>query len=177
MSAWGGPKIRVKGLLFFGGMAGIAFILFGLRPSLILIAASGFLFFFSLPIMNALSQAIWQTKVEPDIQGRVFAVRRMIAGGLQPLGVVLAGPLVDKVFEPLMVEGQVLANVLEPIFGVGTGRGIGVLISLMGVGALVAAILAYADPRIRNVEAELPDAIISERPMEEKQGIAEIVPA
>jgi MFS family permease len=160
MSAWGGPKIRIKGLLFFGGLGGGSFILFGLRPSLILIAASGFLFFFCLPIMNALSQAIWQTKVEPDIQGRVFAVRRMIASGLQPLGVILAGPLVDGIFEPLMVEGRALADVFGPIFGLGQGRGIGLLISLLGVGALAAAIIAYAHPRIRNLETELPDAVV-----------------
>ncbi|NJN44889.1 MAG: MFS transporter, partial [Anaerolineae bacterium] len=107
----GWAKNSCQGLRILRGVSGVSFILFGLRPSLILIAISGFLFFFSLPIMNALSQAIWQTKVEPDIQGRVFAVRRMIASGLLPIGVMLSGPLVDNVFEPLMaVDGMLASN-------------------------------------------------------------------
>jgi MFS transporter, DHA3 family, macrolide efflux protein len=31
------------------------------------------------PLVNASNQAIWQAKVAPDVQGRVFAVQRLIA--------------------------------------------------------------------------------------------------
>jgi hypothetical protein len=34
---------------------------------------------FAGPFTNACSQAIWQSKVAPDVQGKVFAVRRAIA--------------------------------------------------------------------------------------------------
>ncbi|HLF88192.1 MAG TPA: MFS transporter [Anaerolineales bacterium] len=177
MSAWGGPKVRVRGLLFFGGVAGVAFIFLGLRPSLILIAGSGFLFFVCLPIMNALSQAIWQSKVAADVQGRVFAVRRLIASGLSPIGIILAGPVVDKIFEPALSEGGFLAQSVGLIYGVGPGRGIGFLFSMMGVIAIIASMLAYFHPRVRNVESELPDAIPDKPPMEEEQGMAKAVPA
>jgi hypothetical protein len=177
MSTWGGPKVRVKGLLFFGGISGISFILFGLRPSLILIAGSGFLFFLCIPIMNALSQAIWQSKVAADVQGRVFAVRRLIASGLSPLGIILAGPVVDGFFEPALSEGGFLAQSVGVVYGVGPGRGIGLLFSVMGMFAILAALIAYSHPRVRNVESELPDALPDNPLVEGEQGMVEVVPA
>ncbi len=160
MSAWGGTKRRVNGLLGFGVLAGLSFILFGIRPSLALVAGSGFIFFFCIPMMNAHSQAIWQSKVAADVQGRVFAVRRVIAGGLNPIGVLLAGPTVDGVFQPLLEPDGPLAGSVGLIFGTGPGRGIGLLFSVLGVLAIAAALMAYAHPRIRQLESELPDAVV-----------------
>jgi hypothetical protein len=57
---------------------------------------------FMEPMMNASSQAIWQSKVAPDVQGRVFGVRRMIAWSAQIVGPLLAAPLADHVFKPAM---------------------------------------------------------------------------
>jgi hypothetical protein len=50
--------------------------------------------------------------VPPDIQGRVFAVRRMIGQFTAPIGYLIAGPMADFVFEPLMAEGGPLASTL-----------------------------------------------------------------
>ncbi|NIR65401.1 MAG: MFS transporter, partial [candidate division Zixibacteria bacterium] len=83
MSAWGGPKRRIVGIIVPSILQSFGIILMGLRPSLILIGVSGFIFMFFNPILNGSSQALWQSKVAPDIQGRVFAVRRMIAMAIQ----------------------------------------------------------------------------------------------
>jgi hypothetical protein len=114
---------------------------------------------FTMPIINGSSQAIWQTKVAPDVQGRVFAVRRMIAWSAMPLAYILAGPLADRVFNPLLVEGGALASSVGLVVGVGAGRGTGLLFMISGLLSIVVAAWGYVYPRVRHVEDELPDAM------------------
>lgn len=159
MSAWGGPKNRILGIMVPACMMSFGIMVMGLRPSMVLIAASGFIFMFFSPILNGSSQALWQSKVAPDIQGRVFAVRRMITMAIQPLGLIVVGPLTDYVFEPLMAENGALARSVGRILGVGPGRGIGLFFILLGACTLILTILAAMNPRIRKVQEELPDAV------------------
>lgn len=159
MSAWGGPKRRIHGVLGFMIISGVFQMLLGLRPSLVLIAIAGFGAMFASPIINASSQAIWQSKVAPDVQGRVFAVRRMIAWSTIPLAYILAGPLADRVFNPLLVEGGALASSVGRVLGVGAGRGTGLLFMLTGFLSILAAVGGYIYPRVRHIEDELPDAM------------------
>jgi len=49
------------------------------------------------PLMNAHSQAIWQSQVPPGMQGRVFSVRRLIAQFTAPVRTALAGLLAARV--------------------------------------------------------------------------------
>jgi DHA3 family macrolide efflux protein-like MFS transporter len=107
--------------------------------------------------MNASSQAIGQAKVAPDLQGRVFAIRRTIAFSAGIISPLLAAPLTDYLFKPAMAVGGVLAPVLGPIFGVGSSRGIGVVFSLVGVLTLAATLIALNFKRLRHVELDLPD--------------------
>jgi MFS transporter, DHA3 family, macrolide efflux protein len=159
MSAWGGPKRRIHGVLGFLIIGGVFTMLLGLKPSIPLMASAGFAMMFVHPIVNASSQALWQTKVAPAVQGRVFAVRRMIAWSTLPLAYITAGPLVDNVFKPLMLEGGALAGSLGPIFGVGPSRGTGLLISLIGLMTILVTASGYLHPRIRQIEDELPDFV------------------
>jgi len=85
MSAWGGPKRKMNGVFGFTILGGICFILAGFRPSAQLVAMAAFFYFFSRPFITGCTQAIWQCKIPPDIQGRVFAIRRMIAWSTLPL--------------------------------------------------------------------------------------------
>jgi len=162
MSAWGGPKKRILGILVPGALMGLTTIVMGLRPSLVLIGASGFMMMLFMPVLNGSSQALWQSKTAPDVQGRVFAARRMLAQFTQPISLILAGPLVDRVFQPLMVEGGRLAPTVGKIIGVGPSRGTGLLLILMGIFVFVISFAAYAYPRLRMVEEELPDHIADE---------------
>lgn len=157
MSAWGGPKRRVHGVLGGDVVLGLALIVVGLKPSIMLIAVGGALAFFVLPIANGSSQALWQAKVEPDVQGRVFAVRRVLAQIAGPVAMIMAGPLADRVFEPLLQEDGALADSVGSVIGVGPGRGIAFLFIILGGLSMVFTMIAYLYPRLRNLEDEIPD--------------------
>lgn len=159
ISTCGVPQRLIYGVLGFELLGGLCILVAGLHTSVPLFAVSAFLFFFGLPITNACSQVIWQKKVAPDVQGRVFGIRRMITESSLPLAYLIAGPLVDQVFEPLMAPNGPLAGSIGQLIGVGPGRGIGLLFIVMGTLTMLATVVAYQYPRLRLVEIELPDAI------------------
>ncbi|MFS8641328.1 MAG: MFS transporter, partial [Symbiobacteriaceae bacterium] len=98
VSLWGGARRRrVVELLLSILLGGIAQMGLGLAPGLYLAGAAAFFVSFVGPLANAHSQAIWQGQVERGYQGRVFAVRRVIAWSLTPLGQVIAGWLAARV--------------------------------------------------------------------------------
>ncbi len=159
MSAWGGGKRKIYTLLG-AGFVGSAFLSGIVLPASIpLYAVCGFGFLFTLPLMNAASQAIWQSKVAPDVQGRVFAVRRAIAWSSQIVAPLLAAPLADYVFKPAMSPGGALARIIGPVVGVGANRGVAVLIGVLGLLSVAASAAAFANRTIRNVEIDLPDHV------------------
>ncbi len=164
MSAWGGGKRKIFTLLAAGIVSGIFIALVTVRASIPLLVVCGFGAMLTNPFMNACSQAIWQSKVAPDVQGRVFAVRRAIAWSVNIAAPLLAAPLADKVFKPGMAEGGALAGIFGPIFGVGADRGVAVLISLTGLFTVVASIIALIAPRSRRVELDLPDHVLAAEP-------------
>jgi MFS family permease len=159
MSIWGGPKRRIHGILGGLMLAGLTLSLGGLYPSTILITAAAFGFFACFAIVSASSNAIWQSKVAPDVQGRVFGARSTIATLSMIPAYALAGPLADGVFEPLLVAGGPLAKSIGQIIGVGPGRGIGLIFIIAGIFTTLTPLGAYLYPRIRLVEDELPDVI------------------
>lgn len=159
MSAWGGPKRRVYGVLGFYFLVGVCVMLIGIRPWVPLIGVALFFLSFSLPLILGSSQVIWQSKVAPEVQGRVFAARRMLAWSTLPLAYLLAGPLADRVFEPLLAHGGLLANSIGQLIGVGRGRGIALLYIVLGLLILLTVVAGYLYPRLRLLEDELPDMI------------------
>jgi MFS family permease len=176
MSAWGGPRRRIHGVLGFLMISGAFMALIGLRPSLVLMGIAGFCAMFFSPIVNGSSQAIWQSKVEFDIQGRVFAIRRMIAWSTIPIAYLLAGPLADKVFRPLLVEGGPLADtIVGQVIGVGPSRGIGLMFVILGLLNMLVPLVGYLNPHVRNVEDELPDAAASVATAADVEPAAELV--
>lgn len=159
MSAWGGPRKRIRAILGSGPLVAAGFLLAGLRPSVTMIAAGLFLVLLAMPVVGASSQAIWQSKVPPALQGRVFAVRRMAAQITGPVAFFVAGPLADRVFQPLLAPGGSLAEPLGPLFGTGAGRGIGLLYAVVGVVFLAVTAAAATFPRLVRLEDDLPDAL------------------
>jgi hypothetical protein len=157
MSTWGGGKRKIYTLLGSALLSGLFLSIVGLRASLPLIAVCGVGNMFFGPFTNACSQAIWQAKVAPDVQGRVFAVRRTIAMSASLIAPLLAAPLADYIFKPAMAAGGVLASILGPIFGVGSSRGVGVLLSLVGLLVAGVSLIALLTPLVRRVELDLPD--------------------
>lgn len=158
MSLHDGPRRRVHGVLIGGFCQGIGMIFVGLRPDPFLIAAGLFGITFSVAIVNSNSQAIWQSKVPPALQGRVFAVRRMISQITQPIGLLIAGPLAERVFQPLLLPGGALFFSLGPTFGTGPARGLGLIYVTFAVLPMLFALGGFLFPRLRSLDDELPDA-------------------
>lgn len=159
MSAWGGPRRRINGVLNFELLSGLCFVLVGLQPSFWWTAVGVFGAHLTIAIIFGSNQAIWQSKVEPDVQGRVFAMQQMVTRAASPLAYFLAGPLADRVFEPLLATDGALAGGLGQVLGTGAGRGIGLLFILLGVAKVAVSLAGRLYPHMRNVEDELPDAI------------------
>lgn len=105
MSTWGGlKKKRVLAILIPMALEGIVQIVFGVTSHFYVAIAMALIISLWLPIMNAHSQSIWQSQTPHELQGRVFAVRRLIAQCMGPVGTAMAG-WAGGIFEP----GAVLA--------------------------------------------------------------------
>ena len=157
MTATGGFKKRIHGVLLAWAALSVWFVMVGLKPNIYLVGAGVILWYVGLPVMNASSQAIWMAKTPHDVQGRVFAMRRMIAQFTVPIGDFSAGPLADKVFNPALMPGGALADSVGRVMGVGPGRGIGLMLVTMAFVPALTALIGFLNPRVRNVEEELPD--------------------
>ncbi len=158
LSTWGGPRRRIHGVLggfILGSLFGQSLI--GIGQGLAVWSLAAFCSMLMLPFINGSNQSIWQSKVAPDVQGRVFATRRLIGQMSGPLGMLLAGPLADRIFEPAMRMGGSLAPIFGPLVGVGPGAGMGLILVLVGLLGATAGVVGYAMPAIRNVEAIMPD--------------------
>jgi MFS family permease len=161
IGAWGGPKRRIKGIVGFISLAALGLAVMGLRPSPALVGLGFFLLLVCIPIASGCSQALTQTKIEPSVQGRVFAMRGMISQSMMPLAFLLAGPLADRVFGPLMQAGGALAQ--TPVgwaLSAGPGRGIGLMFVLSALVLIAVSGMAWSNRHIRNVEDELPDVLV-----------------
>ncbi|MBE9144081.1 MFS transporter [Planktothrix mougeotii] len=157
MSTWSGFKRKVDAVLCFEFILGFSILVAGLQPEPMLISAAAFCAFFSVPVIISSHNSIWQVKVDPKVQGRVFALRGAIAWAAFPFAYLVAGPLADYVFQPLLLPDGLLANSVGLVIGVGPGRGIGLLFILVGIFVILATVAAYNYPTIRRVEDELPD--------------------
>jgi MFS family permease len=159
ISIRGIPTARVKSILWVILVQAGALIVCGMHASALLVGATMFVLALGIPLQTSANQALWQVKVPLPIQGRTFAVRRMIGQLSVPVAYFAAGRLADHYFEPLLVANGPLASTVGRVIGVGHGRGTALLIILMGVMLLGILAVAAAAPVLRSTETEIPDAI------------------
>lgn len=158
MGVWGGPKRRIHGVLMGWLLSSLLGpVVFGFGRSLPIWAVGSFFSAFFVPLVNSSNQAIWQSKVAPDVQGRVFATRRLIAWFVNPLATLIAGPSADYVMEPAMQSGGVLAGTFGWLVGTGAGAGMALIIIATGFGAAMVGLGGYFVHTVREVERILPD--------------------
>ena len=157
MTAWGGFKRRVHGVLLGWALFSVVQVIFGFGRGLGLWLPSIFMLGALIPLIDGSNQAIWQSKVAPDVQGRVFSVRRLIAGITQPVSPLIAGPLADFVLEPAMRGGGGLAGALGWLVGTGPGAGMSLIFIFTGLLATLIGAGGYVFPAVRNAEDILPD--------------------
>jgi MFS family permease len=158
MTIWGGLERQINTIFVSMTFLGISYVLAGLTASTVIFTIANFLIFLTIPIINGSIQVIYQKKVAPEVQGRVFAFRSAAVQGFLPLAYLTCGALADQFFEPIMAQDGALANSIGQIIGVGHGRGMGLMLIIMGLFSLVVTLIAYLYPRLRCVENELPDA-------------------
>lgn len=154
LTVWGGPNDRILGVYAPILAMGLGLVLIGIQPSLITVVAGIILINATHPIAGGSSQAIWQSKVPSELQGRVFAIRQVSAIASAPVAFLVAGTLADRLFEPLMADR---GGTLTAVLGAGPGRGIGLMFVLGGLFVIGVVGVAYNLPHIRNLEAEVPD--------------------
>ena len=159
MSAWGGFKRRVYGVLGGWMVVALGVLIVGLSSGVVGWIIGAMIMFSIGPIMNASNQAIWQSKVEPDVQGRVFSARRLIAWFSNPISPIIAGVLADQVLEPGMRQGGALAPLFSPLVGTGPGSGMALLFVVVACLTALIGVLAFMVPAVREVETRLPDAM------------------
>lgn len=157
LSVWGGPKRRIHGVLLGMAGAGLSKMIFGLGqvPSVWLPAQ--FCSSLNFPLLTSSEQAIWLSKVKPEVQGRVLATRSLLVQIVSAIALLLAGLLADRVFEPAMMPRGSLAPLFSGIVGTERGAGIALLYILTSCGLILAGLGGYAFSTVRNVEKALPD--------------------
>ena len=157
MSAWGGFKRRVHGVLAGWAVSSFFAALLGVGTLLPLWIAAISLSALLNPLINGSNQAIWQAKVAPDVQGRVFAARTIIAWLTNPISPLIGGMLADYVLEPAMRTGGGLPSWVDRLVPPGPGAGMALLIIFGSLAASLIGLSGYFIPAIRNAEDILPD--------------------
>ncbi len=158
ISAWGGFKRRVHGVLLGWIISGIGMAIVGLSGGLPFWISGMIIMALVSSLINSSNQAIWQAKVAPDVQGRVFSARRLIAWFTNPISPIIAGTMADFVLEPQMrVTSSTLSGIFGWLVGTGPGAGMGLLLVICGVFGALAGLAGYFYPAIRNAEDILPD--------------------
>ena len=157
MSMWGGFKRRVHGVLAGWAVSSFFFALVGLGTWLPLWVGAMALSTILVPLINGSNQAIWQSKVAPDVQGRVFSARTLIAWMTNPISPLIAGTLADYVLEPAMRAPSGLSALFGWLVPPGPGAGMGLLIFFSCLGGILAGLAGYFIHPIRHAEDILPD--------------------
>jgi DHA3 family macrolide efflux protein-like MFS transporter len=158
MSVWGGPKRRMHGaLLGWIGYCIFGNIIFGLGTSLNVWIPAIIIAGFGSNIGIATSQAILQSKVAPDVQGRVFSARRMLTWFPDTFTPIIGGLLADKIMEPAMKSQGWFAKTFGWMVGTSPGSGMALIMIIFGGLTILTLSAGYLFPKIRNLEDLLPD--------------------
>lgn len=158
LTVWGGPKRKIHALLLGMILTGLlGNVLMGVgRGIYVWLIAAIFLEVF-MPAAVSSSRAIWQSKVDPGLQGRVFAARNLVSNAVEPLAQICGGLLADHFFEPAMRSQTGIAPALGQLVGTGPGSGMAILIVLCGVLSACAGVAGYLISRVRDIEEIYPD--------------------
>ena len=150
---WAGSQNHVRSVAIGIALQGIALVAFGFGSSLawwcICMAIVGF----SMDVVMAANQSLWQSVVPPELQGRVFAVRRQLAQLASPLSIVLAGFVADRYFGPFFHQATSLPDWVATIVRPGQGSGLRMLAVASGLGLVGLGAYALRSSAIQGLQA------------------------
>jgi len=160
LSTWGGPQKKIHSVLACGALSFLlGDLLFGLGRSLLPWVLAALFSTIFIPFISGGQQTIWQMKVQPDLQGRVFSAKDMIQMLVMPLGYMTGGLLADRVFEPAFGAGGALSQTFGWFVGTGPGAGMGAMFVITWLAGTLVCLGGYLFAPLRNVEEELPDMV------------------
>ncbi|MBI5839504.1 MAG: MFS transporter [Chloroflexi bacterium] len=134
LSLWGGPRRRIHGVLLGGiGACLLGVVWLGLGRAILVWSIGSFFFSFFEPFVESGNLAIWQSKVEADVQGRVLSAQHLLVRVPYLLGILLAG---------LLAERWSISNVL----------------AAAGIGGALVFLSGYVFRAVHEAEILLPDA-------------------
>lgn len=110
----------------------------------------GVLGWLCIPIMNANMDVLFRERIPVHMQGRVYAARNTFQFFTIPLGYILGGFLVDKVFEPFMMRNT--NSVLSVLFGTGKGSGAAFLFLFLAFAGIAICLVFRKDKHIWKLE-------------------------
>ncbi len=157
LSVWGGFKRRIYGMLLGTVLSYGCMVVFGLGNLPITWMLAGFFTAVFWSSISSSEQAIWLAKIPPEIQGRVFANRYLITQLAAPMGLAIAGPLADNVFQPAMLPEGMLANTFGDLFGNDYSSGIALQYTLFAFCGVLLGLTGYIWGKLRNIELVIPD--------------------
>ena len=189
VTIFGTPKKRIHGVLV---VTALSFLLgdfvIGIGQTTVVWVLGVFLAAIFIPTITVCTNTIWQRKVAPDVQGRVFSIRSMVTDSARPIGYLLAGPLADQLFEPALQsartivdgsqiiitsgintglsQGGALVDSLGWLVGTGAGAGMGLMFVCTAIIGMTISMSGYLLPALRNVEEDLPDFDIADDTLE-----------
>jgi len=139
MTVWSGPRQPMRLMLAITLIQGMLLIAAGANRSLVNITVVAFLYLFCFPICMATSHAMWLRAVPVAMQGCVLGVRRALEGAAIPIAALVAGPLVELVFDQLLAGHGRFAMVGRSMVGPNGGLAL-MYVTLGTLTALVSAI-------------------------------------
>jgi hypothetical protein len=157
VSLFGSPKRKMYAVLIGYTLGALFRALFGVRFGVPVLAAIGLITTACMAYGGACSNALWQSKVPPSMQGRVLATRLALAGAVSLVTRLIAGPLADHMFEPAMAPGGSLAGTFDWLAGTGPGAGMGLFITVSCTLGMSVLLWGSSRPSIREIDVLVPD--------------------
>ena len=151
------PKSRVKMIcntLLLSMSTENFFLAFGNNVPIWCIGA--FLGWITIPIMSSNMDVLLRNYIPLNIQGRVYSARNSLQYFTIPIGYILGGILVDKIFEPLMASMD-KSSLLCYIFGSVKGSGAAFLFFFLGILGVITCIVFRIDKNIWHLEKTIED--------------------
>ncbi len=145
------PKSRVKVIcntLLISMSTENFFLAFG--KTLPLWCIGGVLGWLCIPIMSANMDVLFRERIPVHMQGRVYAARNTFQFFTIPLGYIIGGFLVDKVFEPIMTKNNSI--ILSALFGTGKGSGAAFLFLFLAFAGIAICLVFRKDKNIWKLE-------------------------
>lgn len=119
LSIWGGFKKKIvtslTGIILFS----FAILAIAAAPanSFWIMVVSMFVFGFMMPMANGPIHALFQSLVEPNMQGRVLSLTSSVAQAMMPISLLVAGPVTDATSYQTWFW---VAGILNLVIGVGS---------------------------------------------------------